>query len=174
MGKHRLEKTILWQQQYLVRKSGTINANETTIAEILTGLMSPHDSLKVIAIRAGFGLGDDPVDESIEWGLGPISISNVQDISPINQPWHLNQNWRSLGTPAQVIQLMERISEPTSGRDLDVEMAHNPSAPNQAMAMLVRSNQGSNIKVSGHVIIEHRIRQFRTAGKMKKVLFLSA
>jgi len=163
---------VVWEQQYLVRSSKTINANTTEIAEVFTGLMSPHDSMKVVAIRAGFGLGDDPVDEAIEWGLGPESVADVSDLSPINSPWHLNQNWRSLGTPAQVIQLMERISEPTATIDLDIEMRGSPTNPDQAMVMLVRSNQGSTIKVSGHVIIEHRIRQFRLPGKMPKVLRL--
>lgn len=92
----------------------------------------------LLRITGDWGIADDPVDEAVRLVLGPFDPSATlliaEGIFQDSNFWQQDQNWRAVGTPANVINTLTYVDEELI---TDEELLfHDPLAPtNLAMGM---------------------------------------
>ncbi len=142
------------------------------LLQLICSLFSPHDRLKVKGIYGDFGLADDPIDESITWGLRVLAGNETFSSLPFGRhAWTHQQQWRTLGSPAQVIQTMTRVDNDED--QIDVEMHGDPTDPDKHLALVASSSVASSIRSHGMIVVEHTIRQRRIAGMLPEIMLLA-
>lgn len=171
MGR-RLEKTIRWRKTFSARVVVTLGG--VLVPEVIlrfASLHSPKDRFTLTHVQGTLGIADDPIDERPEWAI--VQIADDGDPSGVNLAdagWKFSQNWRTLGTPGQVINTNSEIDDD----DVNVELATSAAVPGQRLALVAESNTGSQLFNNLVIEGEYVARQFRTPGKMSKVLRAAA
>lgn len=114
----------------------------------------PRTKIKVNRYSGDVGLTDDPTDESIWFSLVFGSLAATSD--PRSRAiWNNNQRWRSLGTPAQVLDVTEHVEvdfEADEPQFNDPIRGEGVVEPNEtAIKMMATSTTTSSLHADGVV-----------------------
>ncbi len=89
--------------------------NDTVTFQTVTnmgifGWIPRFGTVTPIELDISYGLSDDPTDEVLEFYCNSVDVDNLPDVTSLrfNSFWGALQQWRAVGTPANVIQTMTR------------------------------------------------------------------
>lgn len=130
----------------------------TTALEIIDqGIpITPLSRMRPLLLNLWYGPISDPTDQFIDVYIAAIDADNMPDQSSVDEQavWVARQVWRTVGTPATVVQTMIHEQVMLLGHPLIINIGLGTRHQNYRLALLAIADQALTYAFVGHIDVE--------------------